>query len=88
MAGPCNTVPVNARLFASRERVYLDGMDDTRQPPKDWSDALDRAKADVAAGRVVDGAELHRKLEASIGRMTRSTSPAPERIVLEHPCSL
>jgi hypothetical protein len=54
-------------------------MDDTRSPPQEWIDALDRAKADVAAGRVVDGAEIHRELTASIERMTRGRPPAPSR---------
>ena len=52
-------------------------MDDTRPPPQDWTDALDRAGADVAAGRVVDGAEIHRELAASIKRMLQGKPPAP-----------
>ena len=51
-------------------------MDDTRPPLQDWIDALDRAKADVAAGRVVDGAEIYRELSASIERMKNSSPPA------------
>ena len=52
-------------------------MDDTRPPPQDWIDALDRAEADVAAGRVVDGAEIHRELAASIERMRHGRPLAP-----------
>jgi hypothetical protein len=52
-------------------------MNDTRPPPQNWIDALDRAEADVAAGCVVDGAEMHRKLKASIERMKQGVLPAP-----------
>ena len=56
------------------------GMDKTPQaPPQEWIDALDRADADVAAGRVVDGAAIHSELCASIERMTHSTAPEPKR---------
>ncbi len=52
-------------------------MDDTRPPPQNWIDALDRAEADVAAGRVVDGAEIHRELAGSIERMRHGAPPTP-----------
>jgi hypothetical protein len=46
-------------------------MDDVRHSsaPPSWIEALDRAEADVAAGRVVDGVEIHADLSASIERM-------------------
>jgi hypothetical protein len=42
---------------------------DITPPPKSWVDALDRAEEDVAAGRVVDGPEIHRELRAAIERI-------------------
>ena len=71
-------MPLWHRLFPSRERSYLHGMDDTRPSPQEWIDALARAEADVAAGRVVDGAAIHRELAASIERMTDGRPPAPK----------
>ncbi len=64
------------RLFASCERSYLHGMDDTWSLPQDWIDALDRAEADAATGRILDGARLHHGLEASIERMRHGPSPS------------
>ncbi len=48
-------------------------MDDVpRKPtPADWIEALDRAEADVAAGRVVDSETLHRELRAGIEDASR-----------------
>jgi hypothetical protein len=42
---------------------------DSLPPPKSWIDALHRAEDDVAAGRVVDGAEIHRELLATARRI-------------------
>jgi len=55
-------------------------MDNASKPlPQKWVEALDRAEADVAAGRVVDGAEIHRDLDASIKHMLQGTNSAPKR---------
>ena len=48
-------------------------MNDTRPPAQDWIDALDLAEADVAAGRVVHGAELQRELKEFPGFLPQST---------------
>jgi hypothetical protein len=60
-------------------------MDDVRPlpTPAGWLEALDRAEADVGAGRVVDGADIHAELAATIERMKRrkaeaDTSGSPE----------
>jgi hypothetical protein len=47
------------------------GMDDVRPlpAPPGWLEALDRAEADVAAGRTVDAETIHTKLRAGIERM-------------------
>ena len=47
--------------------------------PKEWVDALARAEADLAAGRVCDGAAMHAELRASIKRMKRGEIPASTR---------
>ena len=46
-------------------------MDDTAPltAPPEWIAALDRAEADVAAGRVSDGAAVRQRLRDSIKRM-------------------
>ena len=54
-------------------------MDKDAPPPQDWTAALDEARADLAAGRVEDGAEMHRELQASIERMTRDVPDAQGR---------
>jgi hypothetical protein len=56
-----------------RRIAYVDLMDDLRPlpAPPGWTEALNRAEADVAAGDVVDGAEIHAELAASIERMKR-----------------
>lgn len=38
-------------------------------PPEVWTDALDRADADVAAGRVFDGSAVRQRLRDSAKRM-------------------
>lgn len=48
-----------------------DDTDTIGEPPKQWIDALDQGLADLAAGRVVDGAAIHVELHASIERMKR-----------------
>src|ERR1700733_11859486 len=48
-------------------------MDDDAQPPaappKAWMEAIDRAEADIAAGRVTDGPAMHARLPASIVKL-------------------
>ena len=56
-----------------------DQNDTPRDPPQDWVDALDRAEADLAAGRVVDGETIHAELRASIERMERGAASKPTR---------
>ncbi len=58
--------------------AYRECMDDVRplSAPVGWLEALDRAEADVAAGRVVDGADIHADLTASIERMKRRRAEA------------
>ena len=36
--------------------------------PPGWAEALKQARADVAAGRVVEGAVMHNELRASLAR--------------------
>ena len=40
-----------------------------RPPPQEWIDALARADADVAAGRVVDGAAILERMRATAERL-------------------
>ena len=40
--------------------------------PEGWREALDRAQADLVAGRLVDGEVIHRELRASLERIRRS----------------
>ena len=40
-----------------------------QQPPPAWVEALDRAEADLAAGRVYDSAAVRQRLQDSIKRM-------------------
>jgi hypothetical protein len=51
------------------------------EPPKAWLEAIDRAEADVAAGRVTDGAAIHARLQASIAKFkaTELTGTAKQR---------
>jgi hypothetical protein len=53
------------------EVPYHPLMDDVRPlpTPPGWIEALDRAEADVAAGRTVDAATIHAKLRVGIERM-------------------
>lgn len=53
-----------------------DEVDPERKAPKEWVDALDEAEADLAAGRICDGAIIHAELRASIERMERGEAPA------------
>ena len=46
-----------------------------REPPA-WAEALEQARADVAAGRIVDGAEIHKELRASLARMALRSAKA------------
>jgi len=46
-------------------------------PPQDWLDALDRAEADVAAGRLVDGEVIHQDLAAALADMERDEQLDP-----------
>ena len=50
---------------------YNEDMDEQipRQPPQDWLDALDRADADLAAGRTVDGDRILSDLRRTIAEM-------------------
>lgn len=43
--------------------------------PEDWTHALDRSRADLATGRVVDGTGVRARLRESIERMAASDSP-------------
>ena len=53
-------------------------MDAKRTAPKDWTRALDRSRADLAAGRVVDGAGVRGRLRGSIERMAAKLDPEPQ----------
>lgn len=46
----------------------MDNADDL-QPPQDWLDALDRADADVAAGRTVPGGGVMSRLRQTLADM-------------------
>ena len=50
-----------------------------REPLKAWVEALGRADADVAAGRVCDGAAINAELQVSVKRMESGATPAPTR---------
>jgi hypothetical protein len=65
---------LDAAIAKPDPSVYYPTMDDQsheadQTPPQEWIDALARADADVAAGRLVDGAEIHRDLQAALDRM-------------------
>lgn len=66
---------------------YRHRMDDVRplSPPAGWLEALARAEADVAAGRVVDGAAVHAGLAASVERMQRRKAEAEADTDSRHP---
>jgi hypothetical protein len=51
-------------------------------PPKEWIDALERARADVDAGRVVhlDLDELCSKIEADAAELERQEQSAPSAV--------
>ena len=51
-----------------------DQPDTTRDPPQALVEALDRAEADVAAGRVSDGVAVRQRLRDSIKRMQAGTT--------------
>jgi hypothetical protein len=44
------------------------------EPPPSWIEALDRADADIAAGRVVDGAVIHKMLDEALERLSRRSA--------------
>lgn len=56
---------------AGAERRHFAGMDApaSAPPPKQWLEALDRADADVAAGRTVPGEAIMRRLRQTLGDM-------------------
>ena len=56
-----------------------DQTDPERKAPREWVDALAEAEADLAAGRVYDGAIIHAELRASIKRMERRGASAPTK---------
>jgi hypothetical protein len=61
---------------------YIGLMDDEvpqTEPPRSWIEALDRADADIAAGRVVDGALIHKMLEDALDRLGRRNTPKKPR---------
>lgn len=57
-----------------------DSYDTSRKPPQDWLDAIARSEADLAAGRVVPGEAVLRRVRESINR-TEVRQAAPEREV-------
>lgn len=63
---------------------YPPDMDAAPAAPEDWTRALDRSRADLTAGRVVDGAGARARLRGSIERMaavpTSETQPEPEEL--------
>jgi hypothetical protein len=40
------------------------------EPPQSWIEALDRADADILAGRVVEGGVIHKMLDDAIERLS------------------
>ena len=56
-----------------------DQADTAREPPTEWINALDRAEADVAVGRVFDGAAVRQRLRDSIARMTTNAARRPAK---------
>lgn len=52
-------------------------MDTAPTVPEDWAHALERSRADLVAGRVVDGAGVRARLRDSIARMEKA-APNPE----------
>ena len=56
----------------TRRPAYRAAMADPQGPPlQDWLDALDRAEADVAAGRVVPGDAVMQRLRQTLIDMER-----------------
>ena len=66
-------LPVPLRVEMLAPLPYDGAMDDVHPlpAPPGWLEALDRAEADLAACRVVDGRDIHAELAACIERMTR-----------------
>ena len=55
-------------------------MDDMSQhAPAGWLEALERSEAQLAAGQVVSGDEVIRKLHASIARVEARQADKPQR---------
>ncbi len=50
-------------------------------PPQSWIEALDRADADIAAGRVVEGAVIHKMLDDALERLSRRGVPKKSKAV-------
>jgi hypothetical protein len=40
------------------------------EPPQSWIEALDRADADILAGRVVEGGVIHKMLDDALERLS------------------
>jgi hypothetical protein len=45
------------------------------EPPRSWIEALDRADAEIAAERVVDGDVIHKMFAEAIDRLSRRSVP-------------
>lgn len=71
------------RVAPERESDYLCRMDDpSTVPPCEWLDALDRADADVAAGRTVSGESVMGRLRRALDDMeARAAGKQPDEVV-------
>jgi hypothetical protein len=63
----------------SEHRYHCD-MDDTPNSPipAEWAEALERSEAQLAAGQIVSGDAVRKRLRASIARMEARLEPNPE----------
>ena len=64
-----------ASMGAMARTCYIALMDTTPIIPEGWERDLDKSRADLAAGRVVDGRAMRERLRASIGT---AEPPKPE----------
>jgi hypothetical protein len=62
-------------MGAVARTCYIALMDTTPTIPQGWERDLDKSRADLTAGRVVDGRAMRERLRASIGA---AEPPKPE----------
>ena len=70
--------PIQTNLPSRPHLAYPFPVDTPSTAPHDWLQALDRSRADLAAGRVVDGAAFRSRLRGSLKQMAAAPAPEPQ----------